>query len=250
MTTPNPLNLKNVDCLEFLRSIPDESIDLIIADPPYFEIIGEKWDNQWTSEAAYLAWCDEWTIECERVLKQGAPLYVWGTTKTDTFLRYKLGILNQTKLNYQQWIIWSYNWGGRTKKKFPRKHEDLLAYSKGQTMNWYPESVEIPRKMTKNIRTGEDYTNGTIPTCVWEQNNHTTSKEYCGWHPTQKPVVLLERIIRAHTNVGDIVLDPFSGSGSTAIATLRQGRVFHGSEISVEYYEKSLQRIEELTYGK
>ena len=117
-------------------------------------------------------------------------------------------------------------------------------------MNWYPESVEIPRKMTKNIRTGEDYTNGTIPTCVWEQNNHTTSKEYCGWHPTQKPVVLLERIIRAHTKVGDTVLDPFSGSGSTAIATLRQGRVFHGSEISAEYYEKSLQRIEELTYGK
>lgn len=245
-TTHNLFNLKNLDCLELLRSLPDESVDLIIADPPYFEIIGEKWDHQWSNETHYLEWCAEWTKGCERVLKQGAPLYVWGTTKTDTFLRYKLDVLNQTKLTYQQWIIWSYNWGGRTKTKFPRKHEDLLGYSKGKIMNWHGEAVEIPRKMKKNIRTGEDYTNGTIPTSVWEQNNHTTSKEYCGWHPTQKPVVLLERLIRAHTVEGNTVLDPFSGSGSTAIATLRQGRKFIGSELDSEYYEKSLVRINEL----
>ena len=244
------LDLRNSDCMELLTSLPAESVDVVIADPPYFEIIGEKWDRQWKSESQYLEWCDAWVRQAACVLKPGGAMYVWGTTKTDTFLRFKIEVMNNVSaLEYRNWIVWSYDWGGRTKKTWPRKHEDCLMYSKGPEMRWYPEQVEVPRKVARNMRTGEDFKGGKVPTDVWEKNNHTTSREYCGWHPTQKPVTLLERMVLAHTKPGDVVLDPFSGSGSTAIASLRNGRRFIGSEKDTGYYEKSLIRIDELKNG-
>ena len=244
--------LENKDCLEFLKDVPDESVDLIIVDPPYFEIVKNKWDNQWDSEEHYLDWCNQWTRECVRVLKPGRCFYVWGTTKTDTFLKYKLDVLNSIEnFYYNNWIIWSYDWGGRTKKTFARKHEDLLMYSKGKEFLFNADDVRIPYKVKTNVRKGA--TNnplGKIPTDVWEKNNHTTSKEYCGWHPTQKHVALLERVIKANSNEGEVVLDIFSGSGATAIACNRTNRDFIGCELDKEYHEKSLKRIEKLSQEK
>ena len=242
------MRLENKDCLGLLAEIDDNSIDLVVVDPPYFEIVKNDWDNQWKSEQEYLEWCKEWTKECFRVLKPGRCFYVWGTTKTDTFLKYKLEVLNNIdNAYYHNWIIWSYDWGGRTKKTFARKHEDLLMYSKGKDFTFNADDVRIPYKVKTNVRKGA--TNnplGKIPTDVWEKNNHTTSKEYCGWHPTQKPISLLERVIKANTNEGDTVLDVFSGSGSTAIASKRTNRNFIGCELDKEYFTKSLERIEKL----
>ena len=101
------IDLRNADCLEHLSGLPDESVDLVVVDPPYFEIVKNAWDNQWESEQDYLEWCHSWTAECFRVLKPGGCFYVWGTTKTDTFLKYKLGVLNNMPdAHYQNWIIW------------------------------------------------------------------------------------------------------------------------------------------------
>ena len=242
------IDLQNKDCLGFLRELEDDSIDMVVVDPPYFQIVKNSWDNQWASEQEYLDWCDKWTRECFRVLKPGRCFYVWGTTKTDTFLRYKLDVLNRvTDAYYQNWIIWHYDWGGRTKKTFARKHEDLLMYSKGKEFLFNADDVRIPYKTKKNVRKGAtNNPKGKIPTDVWEKNNHTTSKEYAGWHPTQKPIVLLERVIKANTNEGDVVLDCFSGSGSTMIAAAKCGRSFLGSELDTEYCDKSLKRFEAL----
>ena len=236
------------DCLDYLKTLPSSSIDLVVNDPPYFEIIKNDWDNQWDSEDAYLQWCSEWTKECVRVLKPNGVMCVWGTTKTDTFLRYKLEVLNPTGMNYLNWIVWSYDWGGRTRKTFARKHEDLLVYAKGKEWIFNADAVRIPYKMAKNIRKGAaNHPHGKIPTDVWEKNNHTTSLEYCGWHPTQKPIELLRRLVRAYTPVGGAVLDCFSGSGSTAVATLLEGREFFGCERDPDYHRQSLERIRELT---
>jgi DNA modification methylase len=288
------VSLHNKDCLEFLRSLDDNSIDLVVTDPPYFEIVKNDWDNQWSSESEYLEWCREWTAECVRVLKPERCLYVWGTTKTDTFLKYKLNVLNTfEEMDYQSWVIWAYDWGGRTKKNFPRKHEDLLMYSKGKSFLFNAEDIMVERAVKTNMniqrkmnllekkfdnkkfsdkdlhswkkykydtKSDEDlltemdnlrkkntkFAKGKIPTDVWTKNNHTTSKEYCGWHPTQKPISLLKRIILANTNEGDTVLDCFSGTGSTMIASELSGRDFVGCEIDREYYEKSLERKKEL----
>jgi adenine-specific DNA-methyltransferase len=242
------MDLRNCDCLDLLRSLGDESVDLIIVDPPYYKILKDKWDNQWDNEADYLDWCKEWTYEAARVLRPERCLYVWGTTKHDTFLHYKLNVLNHAPgMIYQNWIIWSSDWGGRTRKTFPRKHEDLLMYSKGKKFLFNADDVRVPYKMKKNIRgTASNNPLGKVPTDVWMKNNHTTSKEYAGWHSAQKPIALLERIVKANTNPGDIVLDFFSGTGSTAVAALRHDRQFIGCEVDAGYYQKSLQRIKEL----
>lgn len=242
--------LYNRDCTEFLKEIPSSSVDLVLTDPPYFIGFdgGKGWDSQWKNENDYIAWCKDWTTECVRVLKPNRMMGVFGTLKTDTFLKYKLNILNSyPEMNGQEEIVWSYNWGGRKKTNFARKHEYCWFYSKGSSFLFNADSVRIPHKMKKNVRNGA--TNnplGTIPTCVWEKNNHTTSLEYVGWHPTQKPIAILERIIQAYTNPGDVVIDPFSGSGSTMIASEKNSRVFLGSEIDKEYYTKSLVRADAL----
>lgn len=88
------ISLENRDCLEFLKSLPDESVDLALLDPPYF-IGHDSWDKQWSSEQKYLDWCDLWTREAVRVLRHNRPICVWGTLKTDTFLHYKLKVLNK-----------------------------------------------------------------------------------------------------------------------------------------------------------
>jgi site-specific DNA-methyltransferase (adenine-specific) len=242
--------LHNKDCLELLHTIEDNSIDLILTDPPYFIGYdgGKGWDNQWKSKEQYLEWCRKWTSECVRVLKDKRMLLVFGTLKTDTFLEYKLDVLNSfDQMKSQNEIIWSYNWGGRSKDNFARKHEFVWSYSKGSDFLFNADSVRVERKTKTNIRTGKPFEKGTIPTCVWEKNNHTTSKEYCGWHPTQKPIELLERMILAYTNEGDTVLDIFSGSGSTMIACSRTKRNFIGSELDSDYYLKSIERHKHLT---
>tara|TARA_Y100001963_G_C6496228_1_gene315745 strand:- start:11 stop:517 length:507 start_codon:yes stop_codon:yes gene_type:complete len=157
------------------------------------------------------------------------------------------------QMYYQNWIIWAYDWGGRTKKTFPRKHEDILMYSKGSVFPFNDEFIRVPYKMKSNVRKGsKNNPAGKIPTDVWIKNNHTTSKEYCGWHPAQKPISHLERIILANSYPGDTVLDIFSGTGATMIASHNTGRNFIGCEVSKEYYHKSIDRFNylcETEYG-
>ena len=240
--------LHHGDCLEYLKSLENESIDLVLTDPPYYIGYdgGKGWDSQWKTEQEYLDWCDEWTRECVRVLKPNRMLVVFGTLKTDTFIRYKLNTNAIEGLSTQNELVWSYNWGGRSKNNFARKHEYAWCWSKGDKFLFNADDVRVERKLKVNPRTGEAFGKGTIPTCVWEKNNHTTSKEYVNWHPTQKPFMILERIIQAYTNEGDTVLDIFSGSGSTMIAAENVNRKFMGSEVDEEYYKRSLERQQQL----
>ena len=280
------MTLENKDCIEYLKTLETESVDLVLTDPPYFIGFdgGKGWDSQWKTEDEYLEWCKLWTEECARVLKPNRMMIIWGTLKTDTFLRHKLEILNKIPDLYgQNEIVWSYNWGGRQKKNFARKHEYAWCYSKGKEFLFNADDVKVERKvksdMNKSKKLLREYKdkykeenngkepskeeiskhkkeiiepqitldNGTIPTCVWEKNNHTTAKDYCGWHPTTKNIYLLERMIKAYTNPGDTVLDIFMGSGSTMIACNNTQRHGIGCELDQEYFEKSLDRISEMT---
>lgn len=234
------------DCLKYLETIPDNSIDLIITDPPYFIGFdgGEGWDSQWKTERDYLKWCNHWTNHLVRVLKPNRMMIVWGTLKTDTFLKYKLMLSLFDELRSQNEIVWSYNWGGRSKNNFARKHEYAWCYSKGDSFLFNDSDVRVERKVKKNLRTGKDHTQGTIPTCVWEKNNHTTSKDHCGWHPTTKNLELLSRMIKAYSNEGDTILDIFMGSGSTAIACKLTNRNYIGCETNNKYIKLSKERID------
>ena len=245
------LDIRNIDCLELLGGISDNSIDHINCDPPYNIGYdgGDSWDR-FPSEQTYLIWCYRWIAECARVIKPRRMICIWGTLKNDTFLRLKLDILNKIEELYNQNSIhWSYNWGGRSKLNFPHKFETAWCYSKGKEFYFDDSHIKVKRKMTKNIRTGKEYTNDTIPTTIWEGNLATVSSEAqeSKFHPTVKPQFVLERMISAYTKEGDIVLDLFSGSGSTAVACFNTGRKFIGSEIREDYYQKSLERIEKHT---
>ncbi len=234
------------DCLKYLETIPDNSIDLIITDPPYFIGFdgGEGWDSQWKTERDYLKWCNHWTNHLVRVLKPNRMMIVWGTLKTDTFLKYKLMLSLFDELRSQNEIVWSYNWGGRSKNNFARKHEYAWCYSKGDSFLFNDSDVRVERKVKKNLRTGKDHTQGTIPTCVWEKNNHTTSKDHCNWHPTTKNLELLSRMIKAYSNENDTILDIFMGSGSTAIACKLTNRNYIGCETNNNYIKLSKERID------
>ncbi len=238
--------IQKQDATEYLRLLPDDSVDLFIIDPPYnISFDGQKgWDSQWKTEAEYLTWCRGWLEQAWRALKPGRVLVVWGTLKTDTFLRLKLDILNSLPGAVARTeIIWENNWGGRSKKDFARKHEYAWVYSKGETTVWNSSEIRIPRKMKANIRTGEAYKEGTIPTAIWPIQNHTTSKDFVGWHPTTKNLEVIGRLVKAYSHVGEVVVDPFMGSASTAVAALRAGRFYSGSDLDEEYIAKSLERI-------
>ena len=234
------------DCLKYLETIPDNSIDLIITDPPYFIGFdgGEGWDSQWKTERDYLKWCNHWTNHLVRVLKPNRMMIVWGTLKTDTFLKYKLMLSLFDELRSQNEIVWSYNWGGRTKNNFARKHEYAWCYSKGDNFLFNDNEIRVERKVKKNLRTGKDHTQGTIPTCIWEKNNHATSKDHCGWHPTTKNLEILSRMIKAYSNENDTILDIFMGSGSTAIACKLTNRNYIGCETNNNYIKLSKERID------
>ena len=91
--------ITNIDCIEYLKTVDDNSVDLVLTDPPYFIGFdgGKGWDSQWKTEKEYLDWCNEWTRECARILKQNRMMIVFGTLKTDTFIKYKLNVLNEIK---------------------------------------------------------------------------------------------------------------------------------------------------------
>ena len=238
-------SITNKDCLKYLKTIPDNSVDLILTDPPYFIGFdgGKGWDSKWKNDREYIQWCISWTKECIRVLKDERMLVVWGTLKTEAFILYKLALNRIEGIYPQNEIIWSYNWGGRSKDNFARKHEYAWCYSTGEKFLFNGDDVRVDRKVTKNLRSGKNYTKGTIPTCVWEKNNHTTSVDYCGWHPTTKNLDILQRIIRAYTNENDTVLDIFMGSGSTAIASKLTNRDYIGCELDIDYITKARKRI-------
>ena len=239
-------HIQQKDCLKYLETVEDNSIDMILTDPPYFIGFdgGDGWDSQWKTERDYLKWCNHWTNHLVRVLKPNRMMIVWGTLKTDTFLKYKLMLSLFDQLRPQNEIVWSYNWGGRSKNNFARKHEYAWCYSKGDEFLFNDSDIRVERKVKKNLRTGKDYTQGTIPTCVWEKNNHTTSKDHCGWHPTTKNLDILQRMIKAYTNENDTVLDIFMGSGSTAIACKLSNRNYIGCESNNKYIKLMRERID------
>jgi len=149
------------------------------------------------------------------------------------------------------WIVWPYDWGGRPKDAYGRKHDDILWYSKTKDYIFYPERVQITKKMVGAGFNPSGRTTKT-PTDVWDDigNFHTMSSErikYKGHNVHwQKPERLIERIILAHTDEGDLVIDPFLGTGTTAVVCKKLKRNFIGIENNEEIFKLARERIIDL----
>jgi adenine-specific DNA-methyltransferase len=237
------------DCLEVLDSLANESIDLIFADPPYN--IGKQFAefrDVWPSDHDYAAWCYQWLELCLEKLKPRGSLYIMASTQAvpylDIWLRERLTILSR--------IIWHYDSSGvQAKKFFGSLYEPLLFCvkdPKGYTFNASAIEVEAKtgavRKLIdyrKNVPT--PYKTTKVPGNVWTIPRVRYRMAEYEHHPSQKPEALLERIIKASSNPGDVVLDPFAGTFTTCTVAQKLQRHSIGIEIQEDYLKIGLRRL-------
>lgn len=237
------------DALEALDSIEDSSIDLIFADPPYN--IGKNFNghlDKWSTEDEYLNWCYKWLDLCVKKLKQNGSFYVMTATQYmpffDIYLRKKLNILSR--------LVWYYDSSGvQAKKYYGSMYEPILFCVKDKNNYTFNTNDILVEAKTGAKRKLIDYRKAVptvynsekVPGNVWEYSRVRYRMDEYENHPTQKPVALLERIIKASTNKGDVVLDPFSGTFTTCFVAKELDRNFIGIELQDEYVKIGLRRL-------
>lgn len=242
------------DVLLCLKGAKNNSVDLIIADPPYFQIKGDFDFGVFANKEEYLRWCKEWLIECKRVLKDTGTMILWGGVghKPLTFARLAIMIEDNKIFNIRNWITQRNTRGIGTKTNYMSAREDFLFLTKS---NQY--TFNIPYTNEKSTRkdlgaNGKPRKNNFKRVSnVWcdiaEASQSSIERDK---HPTIKAQKLCDRIIQTHSNEGDLIFVPFVGSGSEIISALRNKRRVFGCEINREYCEMAKQRIERLAYGK
>ena len=237
------------NCLENLSKIADNSIDLIFADPPYN--IGKDFGNnkdKWNSTDEYISWCKLWIDECFRILKKDGTFYFMTATQ---FMPY-LDVYVSEKYNVLSRIIWSYDSSGvQSKKIYGSLYEPILMCTKNKnskyTFNYEDILVEAKTGAQRKLidyrkKVPTPYNTQKVPGNVWNFNRVRFKMEEYENHPTQKPESLLERIILASSNKGDIVLDPFSGTFTTSSVAIKLGRKAIGIELNNDYYKIGIRR--------
>ena len=287
------ISLWHGNCLELMKGVNDESIDLIIADPPYFKVIGEKWDYMWRTEEDYIEWSKCWIAEASRVLRKGGTFYLFGYFR---MLSRLLPIIEDVGLELRQQIILNKGIravsGRATKnyKLFPNVTESILFLYKdskpfvksflkerqqelGLSAKYINEqlgvksngggmwSIYTGQNVCKQLPTEElwnklqEILQFELPYCKISQTFNTQMgitdvwddidfyKEKDRFHPTQKPLNLIERLVLASSNEGDLVLDPFMGSGTTGVICKNVHRKFVGIELDDTYFTKAQDRI-------
>lgn len=232
------------------RVIADASVHLIFADPPYN--IGKRFGefhDRWDSEESYAKWCESWLEVCIRKLRPDGSLYVMTSTQAmpylDLFLRKKMTILSR--------IIWHYDSSGvQAKRHFGSLYEPILHAvkdSKKYTFNTQDITVEAKTGSIRKLidyRKAEPapYNTRKVPGNLWYMPRVRYRMVEYEEHPTQKPEALLERIIRASSNVGDLILDPFAGTFTTSAVAQRLERRSVGIELQKEFVKIGVRRLD------
>ena len=238
------------DALEALKTLPDNSVELIFADPPYN--IGKNFNGKiekWETEESYLEWCYEWLDLCIQKLKPNGSFYVMTATQFmpyfDIHLRKKLTILSR--------LVWSYDSSGvQAKKYYGSMYEPILFCVKDKNNYTFNTNDILVEAKTGAKRKLIDYRKAVptvynsekVPGNVWEFSRVRYRMDEYENHPTQKPISLLERIIKASSNEGDLVLDPFSGTFTTCYVAKQLNRNSIGIELQDEYVKIGLRRLQ------
>lgn len=284
----------NDDCIIRMQSFEDNSIDLVIADPPYWKVVGEKWDYKWKTEQDYVEWSLKWIKEVARVLRTGGTFYCFGYFRTLALI---IPHLENMGLELRQQIILDKGMravSGRATKKykmFPNVTESILLIIKdnkrfvkpflkerqkalGLTAKQINEALgvksngggmwsiytgnnvceqfptkELWEKLSKILdfdcpyrKVAQTFNPQMGYTDVWTDIDFYKEKHL---HPTQKPLKLIRRLMEASSNEGDIILDPFSGAGSTQISSIQLKRNYIAIELDEGYYKIGVKRIRE-----
>jgi adenine-specific DNA-methyltransferase len=255
----NDVTLQHADCRDFLATIPSESVQLIVCSPPYN--VGKPYEER-LSMAEYANSQAEVIEECMRVLRPGGSIcwqigtYLRGTNwirpldliLDPIFERY----VESHRIRLRNRIAWSFGHGINARSRFSGRYETILWYTKGDEYVFNLDAVRVPQKYPgkrhyKGARRGEFSGNplGKNPGDVWSDipNVKANHIEKVG-HPCQFPVELPRRLILALTNPGDLVVDPFLGSGTTAVAAVLCDRRVAGCDIVSEYIDIARMRVE------
>ena len=238
------IRLYQGDCLEILASIPENSVDLIFADPPYFLSNGGitchagkmvsvhkgDWDKSKGPDANH-DFNRAWLSACQRVLKPNGSLWVSGTAHVIHSVGFAMQQLGFKLLNDISWV-----------KPNPPPNLSCRYFTHAtETIIWAAKNKKSRHtfhyKLMKEINLGKQMKS------VWTIKPPEPWEKKFGKHPTQKPVALLERILLASTNEGDLILDPFNGSGTTLLAALRLRRRAHGFDLDLTYAQLTARRL-------
>ncbi|MGQ0793164.1 MAG: DNA-methyltransferase [Deltaproteobacteria bacterium] len=242
------------DCLELMRKIDTSLVDITVTSPPYN--IGKEYEEPMPLEN-YLDWCKDWISEIHRVTKnQGAFWLNIGyleIPEKGKAVPIPYLLWDKTPFYFIQEVIWNYGAGVAGRKFFSPRNEKLLWYVKDQEN--YVFNLDDIRD--KNVKYPNQKKNGKLkcnplgknPTDVWQipkvtSGTNRSSRERMP-HPAQFPIALIDRIVKASSNPNEIVLDPFLGSGTTAIVALSNGRKFVGFEINEKYCDLAVERIKQ-----
>lgn len=245
--------------INWLTTLKDNSVDLIFADPPY-NIKKADWDDL-GSQYEYVQWSLKWIEQASRVLKPTGTLYICGFSE----------ILADLKLPSMQffkscrWIVWHYKNKANLGKDWGRSHESILVFRKTKKFTFNIDDIRIPYgehtlkypvhpqaetsqygNGKKNGHTWTPHPNGAKPKDVIEIPTTCNGMNEKTPHPTQKPEELLRKIILASSNIGDLVLDPFMGSGTTAVVSEQLQRKWLGCDLSSEYLMWASERIDKV----
>lgn len=244
-----------IDCLDLLKYLPDESIQLIICDPPYNILLAD-----WDKYNDYIAWCSEWLIEAERVLSRNGNIAIFGG------LQYQgeagsgdlISIINHLRSNSKMLlinlIIWNYPNGMGAHRFFANRHEEIAWFAKTKKYYFDLDSVrekydeETLKKYLRDKRLNkESVMKGKNPSNVWRIGRlNGNSKERVG-HPTQKPKEVIRRLVKSLSYEGSTVLDFFAGSGVTAAVCAEENRSSICGDNSKEFtmfYKKQFNNLE------
>jgi len=225
------------DCIDVMKSIKAESVDLIATDPPYnlLKDYGNNSDNRPHRE--YIDFSHQWLSEAKRVLKPTGTLYVFMGVR---YISYIYEILEQ-KLGFvfNSWISWCYTQGIGKIKGFSPRHDDILMFTKTKDFKFNLDSIRVPQKYYRSVNNMR----GANPGNVWEFSHIHYCQANRQNHPTQKPEALFERMILASTDENDLVLDPFCGSGTAARVCQQTGRNCIGIEINNDYVKMIKERL-------
>jgi len=240
----------NGNSLEILKTIPSKTFDLVFADPPYNMQIGDtlrrpdaskvkgvddKWD-QFKSFKHYDDFCKAWLIECKRILKNNGSIWVIGSYHNIFRLGYHMQNLNYWLLND---VIWRKNNPMPNFKgtRFTNAHETLLWASKSKKSK-YTFNYQSLKCLNDDLQMRSDW---MLPICSGRERLKKNGKKV---HSTQKPEALLHRIILATSKKGDVICDPFLGTGTTAVVAKKLGRNYFGIEKDNKYFEAANDRID------
>jgi DNA modification methylase len=247
------------DCLKHLADLPAGCVDLAFADPPFN--IGYEYDVYHDRRARedYLRWTDRWLAAVKRVLKADGSFYVAIGDEYAAEMKVRLDELGLTMRN---WIVWHYTFGVNCTRKFNRSHAHIFYYvADPKHFTFDAKAVRVPSARQTTYADRRANPAGKLPDDTWvlrpqeEQRCFApdgdtwyvarvcgTFKERTG-HPCQMPEAVLERIVKVSSNAGDLVLDPFAGSGTTLATAKRLGRHYLGIELSEEYAEQVRERL-------